>query len=356
VATEAQGETFRDPTAAAPAVDVAAERDAPLRAAVAPGREGTAPIEEGPRAVESGAEPLTSQEEELLRRLEALRDDPLAAMQEEVAWFTAAWESLIDFALAHLFQLAGGAVILLIGVLLANRLARFVLSVQEKRNVDVTLRQFISSVVRLSVLAVFVVIAVENIGISVAPFLAAIGGLALGASFALQLPVSNYGAGLVIILTRPFRVGDTLRVVDQYGLVEEINLAMTHMTNEDGELIVIPNKHLIGEILVNSHANRVVEGVVRIAYGDDPERAIEAVQDVLGRDPDVVARPPAQVGIQAFAETGMELSYRFWVPTTSFFEVQYRVNLAIWQALREAGLSVPYPRADVNLVTRALPG
>lgn len=308
------------------------------------------------RSAEAAGDVLTSQEVELLRRLEALRDDPLAAMQEEVAWFYALWDSFVDFVLAHLLQLSGGAIILLIGVLLANRLSRLVLSVQEKRNVDVTLRQFISSVVRLTVLVVFVVIAVENIGISVAPFLAAIGGLALGASFALQLPVSNYGAGLVIILTRPFRVGDTLRVVDQYGLVEEINLAMTHMTNEDGELIVIPNKHLIGEILVNSHANRVVEGVVRVAYGDDPDLAIDTVRQVLARDPGVVARPASQVGIQAFAESGMELSYRFWVPTTSFFEIQYRVNLAIWHALREAGLSVPYPRADVNLVTRALPG
>ena len=341
-----------------PSTDVleAAPASAAEALTVAPASADAPPEAELAREASAAGESLTSEEAELLRRLEALRDDPIAAMQEEVAWFAAAWESVVDFMLAHLLQLAGGAVILLIGILLANRLARLVLSVQERRNVDVTLRQFISSVVRLSVLAVFAVIAVENLGISVAPFLAAIGGLALGASFALQLPVSNYGAGLVIILTRPFRVGDTLRVVDHYGLVEEINLAMTHLTNEDGELIVIPNKHLIGEVLVNSHANRVVEGMVRIGYGDDPELAIATVQGVLVKDPEVVARPPVQVGIQAFAETGMELSYRFWVPTTSFFEIQYRVNLAIWQALRGAGLSVPYPRADVNLVTRPLPG
>jgi small conductance mechanosensitive channel len=295
---------------------------------------------------------LTNREEELLRRLEALRDDPLAAVQEEVRWFTTAWEAFLDFAVAYSFQLAGAAVILLVGILVANRLARFVLSLQEKRNVDVTLRQFIASVVRLVVIAAFVVIAVENIGISVAPFLAAIGGLALGASFALQLPVSNYGAGLVIILTRPFRVGDTLRVLDQYGLVEEINLAMTHMTNEDGEQIIIPNKHLIGEILVNSHENRVVEGVVRVAYGEAPDRAIAVVREALARDPDVAATPAPQIGIQGFPESGMELAYRFWVPTTAFFEVQYRVNLAIWHALDDAGLSIPWPQHDVKLVTR----
>ena len=115
--------------------------------------------------------------------------------------------------IAYSFQLIGAAIIMLLGVMLANRLHGLVLSLQERRNIDITLRQFIASVVRIGVIAAFVVIAVENIGISVAPFIAAIGGLALGASVALQLPVSNYGAGLVIILTRPFRVGDTLRVV-----------------------------------------------------------------------------------------------------------------------------------------------
>ena len=308
----------------------------------------------GPSAAEAARQELTSREEELLQRLEALREDPLAAVQEEVRWFTAAWETFLDFAVAYSFQLAGAAVILLVGILIANRLARFLLTLQEKRNVDVTLRQFISSVVRLTVIAVFSVIAVENIGISVAPFLAAIGGLALGASFALQLPVSNYGAGLVIILTRPFRVGDTLRVLDQYGLVEEINLAMTHMTNEDGELLIIPNKPLIGEALVNSHEHRVVEGVVRIAYGDDPDRAIALVREVLAADPAVAGTPAAQIGIRAFPEAGMELGFRYWVPTTAFFEVQYRVNLAVWHALRAAGLSVPWPRHDVNLVTRPM--
>ena len=177
---------------------------------------------------------LTEREVELATRLEELREDPFAAVQEEVAWFTEAWDQILDFVIAYSFQLIGAAIIMLLGVMLANRLHGLVLSLQERRNIDITLRQFIASVVRIGVIAAFVVIAVENIGISVAPFIAAIGGLALGASFALQLPVSNYGAGLVIILTRPFRVGDTLRVVEQYGVVEEINLAMTHLTNEDG--------------------------------------------------------------------------------------------------------------------------
>ena len=292
---------------------------------------------------------LTEREAELVTRLEELRDDPFSAVQDEVAWFTEAWDQILDFVIAYSFQLIGAAIIMLLGVMLANRLHGLMLSLQERRNIDITLRQFIASVVRIGVIAGFVVIAVENIGISVAPFVAAIGGLALGASFALQLPVSNYGAGLVIILTRPFRVGDTLRVIEQYGVVEEINLAMTHLTNEDGEQIIIPNKHLIGEVLVNSRENRVVEGVVEVSYGDDPVRGIEVVTAALAADPGVVADPAVQVGIQSFGESGIELSYRYWVPTTAFFEVQYRVNLAVWNGLRDAGLTIPVPQRVVHM-------
>ena len=319
--------------------------------AIEDSNQSSAPAAVSEASIDAVAEnpPLTEREAELATRLEELRDDPFSAVQDEVAWFAEAWDQILDFVIAYSFQLIGAAIIMLLGVMLANRLHGLVLSLQERRNIDITLRQFIASVVRIGVIAGFVVIAVENIGISVAPFVAAIGGLALGASFALQLPVSNYGAGLVIILTRPFRVGDTLRVIEQYGVVEEINLAMTHLTNEDGEQIIIPNKHLIGEVLVNSRENRVVEGVVEVSYGDDPGRGIEVVTAALAADPGVVADPAVQVGIQSFGESGIELSYRYWVPTTAFFEVQYRVNLAVWNGLRDAGLTIPVPQRVVHM-------
>lgn len=275
--------------------------------------------------------------------------NPMDLVREEVEWVATLWETTAEYIVASSFSILAAIVIMVVGVLVANRVSRLVLRLQEKRNVDVTLRQFLASVVRIVVLIAFAIIAVEKIGISVGPFVAAIGGLALGASFALQLPVSNYGAGLVIILARPFRVGDTIRVVGQYGIVEDINLAMTHLTNEDGEEIVIPNKHLIGEVLVNSHANRLVEGVVGIAYGDDPEVAIRAVREVLAADGDVAGAPAPQVGIQAFGDSAVEIGYRYRVPTRVLFESQYRVNLAVWKAVRAAGLTIPFPQRDVHL-------
>jgi small conductance mechanosensitive channel len=278
--------------------------------------------------------------------------DPLDLMAQEVAWVTTAYETVVEYVVASSFQILAAIVIMIVGVMIANRVSALVLSLQEKRNVDVTLRQFLAAVVRIIVLVGFAIIAVEKIGISVGPFLAAIGGLALGASFALQLPVSNYGAGLVIILTRPFKVGDTIRIIDQWGVVEDINLATTRLTNEDDEQIIIPNKHLIGEVLINSHSHRIVEGVVAIAYGDEPEKAVQVVRSVLAADPDVTQAPPVQVGIQAFGAYAVEIGYRYWVPTRQFFEVQYRVNMAVFAALADVGLTIPVPQRDVHLIDR----
>jgi small conductance mechanosensitive channel len=189
-------------------------------------------------------------------------------------------------------------------------------------------------------------------GISITPLIAAIGGLALGVSFAIQGPVSNYGAGLVIILTRMYRVGDTITVQGCAGLVEDISLANTVLRTEDSERIVIPNKQIAGEIHTNSFAYRVVEGRVGIAYADDPEHAITVIRSaVLGVD-GVPSKPQAQVGIAAFGDSSIDLDYRFWVPTDRYFQLKHAANLAVYRAIGANGLSIPFPQREIQLRER----
>jgi len=172
---------------------------------------------------------------------------------------------------------------LIAGFIVGGWVSRILLRFQERRDVDVTLRHFIASTERLVVIGLFVIMAVSKLGLSITPLIAALGGLAVGASFALQGPVSNYSADFVIILTRMFKVGGTISVQGCSGLVKEITLATTQLVAEDGEDIVIPNKHVVGEIHRNSYANRLVEGSIGIAYSDDPDRAIEVIGKVYRR-------------------------------------------------------------------------
>jgi len=259
------------------------------------------------------------------------------------------YEVVIDFMVTYSFQLFGGLLTLAAGFLVAGWVSRAMLRIQAARNVDATLAGFIASTVRMMVVGMFVIVALSRIGISITPLIAAIGGLAVGASFAMQGPVSNYGAGLVIILTRMYKVGDTLTVVGHSGVVTEITLALTRLIAEDGEEIVIPNKQIAGEVHINSHANRVVEGSVGVSYDDDPARAIEVIRNVLAADADVTADPAPAIGIERFDDSSVAIAYRYWVPSQAFFITQYRANLAVFQALAGAGLTIPYPQRDVHV-------
>jgi small conductance mechanosensitive channel len=183
------------------------------------------------------------------------------------------------------------------------------------------------------VLVFVFIITMGQFGISIAPFIAALGALAFGASFAVQGPLSNYGAGLVIILSRPFVVGNTVTVK---GV-------------SDGEKITIPNKHIVGEILVNSFANRVVETTVGISYHDPPQRAIEVIRETLGKFPQISSEPAPQIGIQEFADSAINIGLRYWVPTKEYHQTLYRINLAIHGALAEAAITIPFPQRDVHL-------
>ena len=155
-------------------------------------------------------------------------------MHEELATLQKVYDICVDFFVNYSFQIAGAVIILIAGIIVGNWARRVLLRLLERRNVDVTLRQFIAAAARLMVIGLFVIIALSKLGISITPLIAAIGGLAVGASFAIQGPVSNYGAGLVIILTRMFKFGDAITVQGCSWVVTEIDLAATRLVAEDG--------------------------------------------------------------------------------------------------------------------------
>lgn len=270
------------------------------------------------------------------------------ALSQEMSFLENTYNTVAQFLVNYSFQVLGAILIVIIGILAARYLANLTLRFAEKRGWDITLRTYISHVVRLLVLFSFLVIALGKFGISIAPFVAALGAVTLGIGLALQGVVSNYGAGVSIILTRPFKVGDTISIHQASGLVKEIKLANTVIETEDSEQIVIPNKHIIGEILQNSFAHKMVETHIGISYGDDPELAIKTLRDAL-RPLDYVADEPVpQIGIDSFGDSAVVIGVRFWVPTDRYFECKYQANLLMYKAVNAAGLHIPFPQLDVH--------
>ncbi len=274
-------------------------------------------------------------------------------MEEQLDLVAEVYQLIVNFLVTYSFQVLGALLVLALGFLVGGWISRAVLRLMTHRNVDVTLREFLAGMVKILVVGVFLLAVLDKLGISVTPLVAAIGGLAVGASFAIQGPVSNYGAGLVIILTRMFKIGDTITVQGCSGQVEQISLATTVLKTEDGALIVIPNKQIAGEIHTNSFEYRVVEGQVGVAYSDDPERAIGVIREALVGIDGVTDKPSPQIGIAGFGDSSVDIDYRFWVPTRRFYEVKHRANLAVFRALGAGGLHIPFPQREVRMLGEA---
>ena len=283
-------------------------------------------------------------------------DEASAQLQE----FTKLYELVAQYLVTYSFQIMGAVLILIIGWWLAAKVSKLVCKICEKRNLDATLSGFFSSLAKIAVILVFAVVADSQLGFTIAPLIAAIGALTFGISLAVQGPISNYGAGLAIILTRPYKLGDTIVLKERCGVVDDIKLAMTVLRNEDGERIFIPNKEVVGEIFHNSQECMLMEAEITIGYDADPELAIDLIQRTLvsqlsgnSGNPNLSQsgeQAKIQVGIDRFSPLGFHLVYRCWVPTAEYFAQRFQLNLSVYQALTQAEFAMPTPTQNVQVL------
>lgn len=274
-------------------------------------------------------------------------------MEEQITAAQKLINTLIEFFVNYSFQVLGALVILFIGTFVAKWVAGIVFKLCQKKNLDITLSQFLAGTAKVVILGFVIVVALGKFGITIAPFVAALGAAAFGATYAIQGPLSNYGAGMSIILGRPFVVGDTITVVGVSGTVEEVKLACTILSTVDGVRITVPNKQIVGEILHNSKKNKVAEGVIGVSYDSNAEEAVGIVRKAILQFGEVVTEPGPQVGIQSFGDSSINIGYRYWVPTVHYAQLSAAVNLAIYKGLKGAGVTIPFPQREVRILSQS---
>ena len=204
----------------------------------------------------------------------------------------------IEFAVAYGFQILGALVFFIIGFIVVNWIGNRLQKLAIAKDIDLTLSQFIGSTIKLILMVLLIIITLGNFGISIAPLIALAGAATFGLTMALQGPLSNFGAGIAIILFRPFVIGNVISVRGVSGIVSKITMGMTFLEGEDGEKIAIPNKEIVGQVLVNSEDTRILELQFPIPSDADADTLIADVQAILSTFPEVTQEPPPQVGIQ----------------------------------------------------------
>ncbi|WP_082897101.1 mechanosensitive ion channel family protein [Thalassotalea crassostreae] len=270
-------------------------------------------------------------------------------IKDELDLVNRLYDLTIEFFANYTMQLIAAFVIFLIGYFIAGKVSNWVLRLCEKHNLDVTLSRFIANATKMILVVLIAIIALGKLGVSVTPFVATLGALSLGAGLALQGLLANYAAGFNIIIIRPFVVGDTITVHGVTGVVQEVLLAYTILIDEDGVEITVPNKHIVGEILHNSHHDSLLELKVGIAYEHDPIQVIEMLKPVVAAIDEVSSTKNPLIGIDEFADSAIVIGIRLWVPTVNYYASKYVAYEHVYKALDAENIKIPFPQRDIYI-------
>ena len=256
---------------------------------------------------------------------------------------------LVEGIVRYSFQVLGGIVILIAGWMGANFVARVVSEFFESRHVDVTIKKFLVVTVKFIVFAFAALIALGKFGIEIAPFIAGLSVVGFGTSFALQGPLSNYAAGASLIFTKPFKVGDIIEVAGIMGEVQDITLPRTMVKTVDGTIIVVPNKHIIGEIIHNYSELKKLDIKVGVSYSTDINRAIDVAKSVMKNDKRISQSKEIKVGIVEFADSNVVLYARIWCKQSDYWDVLFDVNKKIFDEFQKNKISIPFPQRVMHI-------
>ncbi len=257
-------------------------------------------------------------------------------------------DMIVEFVVKYSFQFLGGVIVLALGWMLAKYIARFVEKFLESKKLDVTVSKFLVGTVKLIVMAFAGIVALGKFGIEIAPLIAGLSVAGVGLSFALQGPLSNYASGATLIFTKPFKVGEIIEVAGVIGEVVDLKMPRTEIKTVDGNIIVIPNKHIIGEIIHNYSTSKRVDINVGVSYSGDVQKAIDIVKDVIKKDNRIVKDP--DVGISEFADSSVNIYARAWCKQDDYWDTLFAINKNIFDAFNKNGIEIPFPQRDVHMI------
>lgn len=261
----------------------------------------------------------------------------------------------------RLIELGGrvvlAAIVLGIGWWLAGHFGRVVERAISSRGGDLVLASFLKRVITIALAVITAIGALDLVGVPIASLLAALGAVGLALALAMRESLSNLAAGVLLVITRPFRAGDFVDISGQQGRVERIDLLQTLLVTVDNRLITLPNSQVMNQPIVNFSARdeRRLDLPVSIAYEDDPTRALEVIRKVLDEHPRVLKTREPQLLVQRFGASSVDLAVRPWVRTSEVLQAQSELLAAIKAALEAAHITIPYPQQVLRFAGDAPP-
>ncbi len=259
-------------------------------------------------------------------------------------------DTLIDLAIRFGPKLLVAILILTVGFFVAGWVARAIERGLRRLDLEPPVVQLLTRVARVLVILLFAIMALQNLGVELLPLIAGLGVAGAGVALATQGVLSNMVAGLTIIFTKPYRVGEYVAIVGVEGQVEAITLFNTSLIHPDRSRIVVPNRKVVGEILHNYGRIRQAEVKVGVAYESDLPLALGAIGDLVRANPRVLADPAPVIQVVALADSAVQIAVRPWVSVADYGMVAGELNVSLLAELRRRGVAIPYPQREVRLI------
>ena len=274
-------------------------------------------------------------------------------MNEQLQMLEHAQQTALDLAIQFGPKLVVALLIMAAGVYVGRWVGRLTDPMLAKLGLDETLRQLLIRIMRILVLGLFLIMALQNLGVQLLPLLAGLGVAGAGIALAMQGVLGNLAAGLTIIFTRPFQVGEYISIADEEGTVEEIKLFNTVLGHPDRSRIVIPNRKIVGEILHNFGTLRQLNVVVGVAYDTDIKQVLAAIHDLLTAHPKILQQPEPVIRVLTLADSSVNIAIRPWTTVDDYYDTSSDITQAVLESFRERGIHIPFPQREVRLLSPA---
>ena len=255
------------------------------------------------------------------------------------------------FVVEYTFNVIGAIIIFLVGKWVARKISNGIERLMERAQIDETLNDLTGSVVYFGLLVVVIMMALETLGVKTTSFLAVLGAAGLAVGLALKDTLSNIGAAVIILIFRPFKVGDYIGAGGAEGFVDKISLFTTTISPYDNRTIIVPNSAITAGNIINfsNKAQRRVDHVVGISYGDDIKKAKEVMYQVIADEPRTLEDPAPLVAVKELGESSVNFTVRAWVKSEEYWPVYFDLIENLKLALDGNGMTIPFPQMDVHL-------
>ncbi len=248
-------------------------------------------------------------------------------------------------------RLIGALVLAIIGFWVIKGINRGVIGVLDKKHIDPSLKPFLISIIDVLLKVVLGVSVLSMLGLEMTSFIAVLGAAGLAVGMGLSGTLQNFAGGVMILLFKPFKVGDFVEAQGHAGVVREIQIFNTILKTGDNKTIIIPNGGLSTSSMVNysTEARRRVDWVFGIAYGDDVDQARAVMKRLRDEDERILKDPEVMIVVSALADSSVNFTVRAWVEAADYWPVHFAMNEKIYKTFGQEGLNIPFPQMDVHL-------